>query len=846
MTKKTASASSTKSSVARVPKRITGAVQMTIGELRDWKKPEHIEVNYDDDGAILALSWLFETADGGLYRMAKKRDGIWNKAAGGWTFADPSKASKLLQIIREKHPDWPVITKAEPRPIQPLAGIQISALPLPGGQKGCLVPIPLPYFSLLQSLEGVKLVRLVGKKETDAVCLLVGEARVIEECIDSLVNQGAKQTDSLARRWQLSPDSRLQIKVSGWAVQIMCDLDNPLHYLVSPEQTYEWRGAYPYGVKVPVPWGGAISTTRKLWPQWRDKIDAAGIKWEGDDPGEEITRSVALDESRIPGWEQPAANGYTLHEYQREGVRFCTSRGMRALIGDEMGIGKTAQAIAAAEATAAQRVLVICPANARYVWEREIKGWGAGGRIQHIADRLDTLDAGARWHVVTYDQLVARTETWSLQDKDEQSAFLKLFGERGADIAGDKWPRKVKVSEPSDLTPSFSDPKRLTAWEKMMRRLRGELVQQVLATENLLIILDEAHRAKNRDAKRTQSIQRITAEERQVLLLTGTPLRNHEHEAAVLLSFLDASAQEALSKRNGYTIQDVKDYLGYYMIRRTKAEVLLELPEKTRQRIDLDRLDEGSTKIYRMELENAMECFAEALAAGASDAEARQEMRPAIEKARTALGLAKVLSGDVADLIVDVVENKGCCVAFCAHHQVSDTLRGQLEKAGIKAAVVDGRTAPRERARIVDDFQAGMLDVFIGGIHAAGEAITLTRADTVIFAELDWVPAALLQAEDRIHRSGQKRNCQVLQVIAQMESENLDEMMIDIIESKLKRIGEVLNEDAGNIIDQEGSIQAELYRRLLKRPPTALGKPNVTKPRNKSTEVPRQLAADSV
>jgi hypothetical protein len=118
------------------------------------------------------------------------------------------------------------------------------------------------------------------------------------------------------------------------------------------------------------------------------------------------------------------------------------------------------------------------------------------------------------------------------------------------------------------------------------------------------------------------------------------------------------------------------------------------------------------------------------------------------------------------------------------------------------------------RRGIVEDFQGGKLDVFIGGINAAGEAITLTRADTVIFVELDWVPAALLQAEDRIHRVGQRSNCQVIQLVARIpEGDNLDEMMVDLIGSKVARIGTVLDEDTDNII--AGSIQANLHERLL-------------------------------
>jgi hypothetical protein len=349
-----------------------------------------------------------------------------------------------------------------------------------------------------------------------------------------------------------------------------------------------------------------------------------------------------------------------------------------------------------------------------------------------------------------------------------------------------------------------------------MRRLQGELLEQILSAGQMLVIIDEAHRVKNSDAKRSKVIRSVTRKN-QTLLLTGTPLRNNEREAAVLLSYLDDDAEHALCKQNGYTIQDIKDYLGYFMIRRTKAEVLPELPEKTRQRIDIDGLDTDALIDYNEALDCARNSYHDALRDGASEAQARNAMRGGVARARKALGLSKIRSGKVADLVVDVVENKECCVVFCSHHSASDELMEQLHKAGIKSAVVDGRTPQTERARIEMEFQAGELQVFIGGIDAAGEAITLTRADTVVFVELHWVPAALMQAEDRIHRVGQKNNCQVLQLIAKFDGPNLDEEMISIIGSKLELIGLVLDESTNNIIEAEKPIRTEVYHRLLGR-----------------------------
>jgi len=79
---------------------------------------------------------------------------------------------------------------------------------------------------------------------------------------------------------------------------------------------------------------------------------------------------------------------------------------------------------------------------------------------------------------------------------------------------------------------------------------------------------------------------------------------------------------------------------------------------------------------------------------------------------------------------------------------------------------------------------------------------------------MDWVPAALLQAEDRIHRVGQRSNCQIIHLVAQLPGFNLDEEMIVVLGSKLERIGTVLSEGTDNIVQSEG-IRAEIHNRLL-------------------------------
>lgn len=769
--------------------------------LTNLDKPKHVALTYSSSGQLIALKWKFDESDPDFIKLRNKvkKHAVFRWPMG-WVFAESTKAQKFYESIVSEHPDWLVIGDPT-KPFLPLSGAHVSCIEVGNGLKACLFPNPLPPFAQIDDHDSYRhLFRVVSGGKDCEVGVVIDSPERISKIVGSLVSQGAVCNDILDKKWSFSSSSKVKIKVSGWIVQIECDLRNLSHYLLENLNLRD----------------GVINITRSTWPKWKGRLQEASLEWEGDDPEAEISIPSNIDVSRVPGWNAPAPNGHLLHEYQKDGVSFCASRGMRALIGDEMGVGKTVQAIASAEAVGAPRVFIICPANARYVWEREIIEWGAQGAIQHITTQLDKLDMGARWHIATYDLIASRVEKLRLINQDEEKAFLDSFPNLADKIsrpAKGQYPRSVSLDSPLDKTPSFTQPKKIEEWNNKMRRLKGELLEQITSAGPLLVILDEAHRAKNKEAKRTKAIQRIATETNQLIMLTGTPLRNNEHEAAVLLGLLDAKASQAFSSKKSYTINDVKEYLNYLMIRRTKAQVLPQLPEKTRQTVEIGNID--SLEDYQNSLDWARECYLDAITRGESEAAARQEMRGGIEQARTALGIAKVLGGEVADYILDVVENKGCCVVFCAHQKVGDLLKIQLEKQKLRVAIVDGRVQQKTRSKIVNDFQGGSLDVFIGGINAAGEAITLTRADTVVFVELDWVPSALLQAEDRIHRIGQQSNCQIIHLMARLPTnyDNMDVIMSNLIGKKIDRIGFVLDEGRSNIIS--GAIQNDLYAKII-------------------------------
>ena len=770
-----------------------------------YEPPNSLIVNRDSDGTPCGVSWWPIGCDEQLVRKIKRRGAFWSGYA--WCLRSPADYAEFIAEAVTKHPEWVVVEKPEV-----LRSARVSAVNRIGGLAACALSLPLPADVDPPDFSGVRMFYM----KRDRCILAIGPEEQVTGWRAEVLRAGATEWSN--RKPVTSPQRAASIRVNGWGVDVELDLSDPCHCYLARGQRVNWD-AYP---KL-VPQNGSIRTTRKHWPWLRDKMSRAGIIWRGDDPEASIAVPTNVVFDSIPGWTSPASNGFFLHEYQKRGVEFVASRAMQALIADEMGVGKTAQAIASAEACEAARIVIVCPANARYVWDREVRGWSRGGGIQHIKDQLDVVDSSARWHIVTYDQLVSRTETWRIRDASEEAAVRLFATKKKLVIQKSTGGQKtLKLDRPLVETPDFDDSARQAAWNRMMKRLNGALMAQLvaLAGPTSLLVIDEAHRAKNHDSKRASAARRLAFAYPKRILLTGTPLRNTTQDASELLSILDANARAALRKSKGYTIQDVKDYLEHFMIRRLKSDVLPELPPKTRSRVDIDQLNETELDDYRCALEGAQEAYRRALADGCEDWEARREALGLIEVARTHLGRAKVLGGAVADLVANVVENTGSCVVFCAHHDVSDTLASQLKRTGHNVVVVDGRTPQKDRARSVENFQRGAADVFIGGINAAGEAISLTRSQTVVFTELDWVPAALMQAEDRIHRVGQEaQNCQIMHVIAKFDGENLDERMINVLGRKLALIGDVLDEAKDNVIAQ-GSMQTDIVDMILGRRPS--------------------------
>eukprot|EP00928_Gymnodinium_smaydae_P009718 TRINITY_DN13636_c0_g1_i2.p1 TRINITY_DN13636_c0_g1~~TRINITY_DN13636_c0_g1_i2.p1 ORF type:complete len:632 (-),score=61.45 TRINITY_DN13636_c0_g1_i2:214-2109(-) len=314
------------------------------------------------------------------------------------------------------------------------------------------------------------------------------------------------------------------------------------------------------------------------------------------------------------------------------------------------------------------------------------------------------------------------------------------------------------------------------------------------------VIVDESQFMKDFKSKRTQAACTACKSSRRAILLSGTPALNCAAELftqmdALLFnqipsfsSFAQRYCQKVTQRFAGRTVErwtgsrmecELNLLLtSSVMIRRLKRDVLSQLPEKTRQRVALDKSQMDKASIRQLsklmlQLKN----------------DVSELSRTSEHGAQVSAGMAQLfkLSAEAkCSAVLEHVEtllDGGVKLLCFAHHTfMLDKLTERLQNKAIQHIRIDGKTSPQERPTLVSRFQEDdSVRVAVLSITACGQGLTLTAASTVVFAELFWVPGQLLQAEDRVHRIGQKSACLIQYLIA---PRTIDDHIFSLIDRK--------------------------------------------------------------
>lgn len=482
---------------------------------------------------------------------------------------------------------------------------------------------------------------------------------------------------------------------------------------------------------------------------------------------EEKTASISSAVAPSDGFKAPAPFGRNFFPYQHAGIQFALGR-RNTLIGDEMGVGKTCQAIGVINCSPeVESVLVICPASLKLNWLNELKAWLVNDcRVTVLYSNgkhreWGNPDAKTRIYVVNYDiveKFDLKSSEWDLLVLDEVHLLKNGTSKRRREIWGG---REQKPGKPA------------RTWKAI-------------------------------PAKRT-------------LALTGTPVCNRPSELWTMLRALDpenwpsTSWQQfhvrycdAKKGRFGWVTDGAsnldelnKILRSTIMIRREKVDVLKDLPPKTRKTTLLEANKEMKILLSKEAALQAIQDAGGLKKADRADIAMVQDWlddnggeTPSVvgQLAKIRRMVGEIKAPEAAAYARQLMEDGLECLVIFAHHKdVVAKLEEELKEFGVVKIV--GDTTPDARQQAVDDFQQGKAKIFIGSITAAGVGITLTRATHTLFVEVDWVPGNLQQAEDRTHRHGQLGNVVIEYLIYEG---SIDTVMIDTVETKKSIIGEIV------------------------------------------------------
>jgi len=430
-----------------------------------------------------------------------------------------------------------------------------------------------------------------------------------------------------------------------------------------------------------------------------------------------------------------------LFPYQRAGAAFLVSR-RRALLADDMGLGKSAQAIVACEAVGARTILVVCPASLRQNWAREFGRFWFGEKAPTV-------------RVLSYDT-AARTDWWEVTRQD---------GDFDAVILDEAHYLKTKTAK---RTKAIYGPK-CDGVGGLVERAKHVFLLTGTPSPNNVSELWTHLRAVFPDA---------------ILGRNGKPMRYWQFVEKFCVTVDNGFG---IQIKGGKNLSDLKARIKPFVLRRKKEEVLADLPP-----IRFDTLPlEADLGALREAEANLPPGIAEALEK--DGVAGLQAIAGHVATWRRLVGQVKVKP--LAERILEELEGGlQKLVVFAHHRDVIDALDAilmrELSVPGARPVCrLTGDTPPTARQDLVDHFQkTKAARVFLGQIQAAGTGLTLTAASDLIFAETSWVPAENEQAAMRIHRIGQKNACLVR--FATLPG-SIDELITKAVERKMKDIKEM-------------------------------------------------------
>ena len=449
-----------------------------------------------------------------------------------------------------------------------------------------------------------------------------------------------------------------------------------------------------------------------------------------------------------------------LLNFQKEGLDFLLKSSGNALLADEMGLGKTVQTLSYV-ATEKQTfpLLVIAPLVTLKNWEREIEKF-----------------------------LKKKSRNGRIIDSSSPSVTLIRTG-------------KSKELPKTDIY--------VINYELLFKR-HGDLSNVGIRT----VVCDEVHNLRSKTTQKYKSVKKLAALPTVLyrIGLSGTPIYNRGSEIWPIIDILkpgllgsfkefceyfcyvnDKGKAIVLENRRASLRNELQKHV---MLRRKKSDVLKELKDKVRYK----QVIASDTEYYLEELNKIWTRLEAEQKVAETEFSKSASYQRAIQSERQIAGVAKL--PHVINFVKDIMEIEESVVVFCHHKVIHKLLHESLQE--FSPVSIIGGQSDKLRQEEIDKFQRGESKLMIAGIRAGNVGINLTRAKYVLFAELDWSPAIHRQAEDRLHRIGQKNTVFAYYLIG---NGTLDDHVANILVDKSYEIDAIMD---GSVDNYENKDKAEL------------------------------------
>lgn len=558
--------------------------------------------------------------------------------------------------------------------------------------------------------------------------------------------------------------------------------------------------------RIPVSWTGCLSLRSTFGDQL--EIGPNLAKWATDEKINRIDPSNFLREI-----EMMEEGDEDLFPHQRAGVEFL-SKARRALLADEPGLGKTAQAIRALKRLhdSGEQVfpaMIVCPNTLKTNWEREFDRWWPGIDVQVVkgsaTQRRKAFEHEAQVYVVNWESLRSHSRLLSYG-----SIALARCTECGGHDS------KISAS-------------------------RCEVHQRDLNFINFKsVVADEIHRSKDPKSKQTRAFWAASGDADIRFALTGTPIANTVVDLWPILHWLDAKEWPSKTKWLDRYVNTMMNAFGGLMIlglkpameseffaginprmrRMLKSRVLPWLPEVINDRRDVE-MGAKQAKAYKQMLDHMMSVLDSTpedlladinIDAGTLDGGVVVAPNPLTQAMRlnqfaSAYGVIevtetgeKMLLSDPSckvDALMDDIENGDFgedSVAVCAvSRQLIELLSARMLKEKIPHGLITGAQSAEERQQAIDDFQAGRTKWILFTAQAGGVGVTLTTARRLVMLQRPWSLVDYKQALDRVHRIGSEIHDSIL-ITDYVTTGSIEERVIEALDAKAHNFEQVVKD----------------------------------------------------